>query len=119
MSTGTEHIDGEIRTSATINGRRITLDPVMEREPLAMPVRRVENSMPAGFRVDWLNGKSDDGVKIALTVGAGVGSPWMILRVDHPELGVIEEIVNVSDLTEVWVEAAIAAGATPKVGESA
>jgi hypothetical protein len=105
---------------AAVNGRRVTLDPVMEREPVPLPVRRVESALPTGFRVEWLtgNGIDDDGatVEFNLTVGAGFGSPWMVLTINHAEHGRIEEVVNIQDVVEAWVNAAVAAGATPKVG---
>lgn len=102
------------------NGRPLTLDPVLEREPLTVQPVRVESSLAAGFRVGWLDGEFDDhgggAGKFDLTAGPGVGSPYLVLTVEHETLGTIEEVVDIRTVVEAWVKAAIAAGATPEVG---
>lgn len=101
-----------------INGRRITLDPIMDREPLTLPVRRVENSLPAGLRMGWMSGgEEDDPYEVDLACGAGFGSPWLILSIRHKDLGPIDEVVDMREVVNAWVKAAIEAGASPKVGQ--
>lgn len=53
-------------------------------EPKPLPVVPVElifdpnvNALSAGFRVGWINGKSDK-CEIDLSCGAGVGTPFMV-----------------------------------------
>lgn len=98
---------------ASTNGRPMTLDPVMERESILLPVVRVESSMAAGWRMDWLSASTPEGVEITLTAGAGVGSPYLVLMITHPELGDIEEVVDMRVVVQDWVTAAISAGRTP------
>lgn len=113
-----DHTPGMINVTAAVNGRKVTLDSVIDRAPLQLPVRRVESSLAAGFRTDWLSGTASDSpdnvVEFRLTSGAGVGSPYMTLVIDHPTLGTIEEVVDMRDALQVWMKSAIAAGATPK-----
>ena len=113
-------MEGEIKVQAATNGRRITLDPIMERDPLTVEVRRVENSLPAGLRQPWISGTGDDhgggSVHFDLSCGAGVGSPYMILAVQPKGGERIEEVIDMRDVLNDWVKAAIAAGPDPKVG---
>jgi len=97
--------------------RKITLEPVIEREWLKFQPVRVESSIAAGFRVGWMDFENDEGLKFDVSCGAGVGSPWMILSVDHPDVGHIEEVVDIRAIVNEWVRAAIAAGPTPKIEE--
>lgn len=106
---------GEIGVTAVSAGRRLTLEPVMPVEAIEIRPRRVESSIEAGFRVDWLTASGDDAGDcdlIELTAGAGVGSKWMCLHVKHPELGTIDEVVDMSEFVQTWVKAALARGAT-------
>lgn len=102
-------------TKASTGGRRITLDPLMERAPLEVHPVRVESSLPAGLRVEWMSGGDNAGTEVDLTCGAGFGNPYLILVVKHPEHGTIEEIIDIGDLCSRWVQAAIDAGRTPVV----
>lgn len=99
-------------------GHRITLKDLLNREPHPMPVRRVENSAPAGFRFSFGTFELDiDGHHVTgdLASGAGVGNWFVMMSFEHPELGRVEEVISFKDAIEGWVQSAIAAGPTPKV----
>lgn len=101
-----------ITMTAEVNGHRLTLDPVMPLVPLDAKPRRVENSMPAGFRVMWLDGDSD-GYDIELLAGAGVGSPYLILVVRKNGEPFAEEIIDARTLVTDWLASVIEQGPTP------
>lgn len=100
-------------------GREITLDPIIEVKPLEFPRRRVESTVPAGFRVDWMSGTTEyDGqtYRFEMTAGAGVGSPYLTLKValvhPHGHPGPADEVIahEVADMGEVckaWVFAVL------------
>jgi len=115
-------IADELHVRAAVNGRRITLDPIMEREPLPLPVRRVENSIPCGFRMGWLDAEDDDPKspvqEITLTAGAGCGSPWLVLTITMRDGSRIAEVVNMADVVPDWVAAALAAGPSPEAHDA-
>lgn len=106
------------RVTASINGRRVTLDSVMPREPLPLPVRRVETTLPAGLRSNWIDGEEDDPNgpvgHFSLTAGAGVGSPWLILSITLRDGSTISEVVDMRTVVSTWIAAALAAGPTPE-----
>lgn len=110
---------GEVRTGGWVNGRQITTDDLLNREPLPLPVRRVENSMPCGLRMGWLDAEDTDPDSpvdsVTLTAGAGCGSPWMVLTIKMTDGSRIEEAVDMRDVVASWVAAAVAAGPTPEV----
>lgn len=114
----TERMEGEPRVAASSGGRQMTLDPVMDRQPLKVIPRRVESTIAAGFRVDWITGTgSQEGDEVDgfdLTCGAGVGGRYLILHVAMKDGTAIEEIVDMTQMVEQWVRAAVAAGPTPK-----
>lgn len=106
---------GEITTTAAVDGRRITLDPVLPLLPLDARPRRVENSLPAGFRIGWLRG--DDGeLAFEVTAGAGVGSKYLVLTVKEQATGNIyaEEVIDIAELTGRWLSNILNQGETPK-----
>jgi hypothetical protein len=115
-------MEGEITTEAHTDGRRITLDPIMPRYPLGLPVRRVESTLPCGFRVGWLAGESTDPDSeldsFDLTCGAGVGNGWLALTVQLTDGSTRYEVVDMREVAQAWIDAVLAAGPSPKVGES-
>lgn len=91
--------------------RRLTLDPVMERAPLTVQPVRVESSMPAGFRQEWLSGSYDqDGETRGFVLMSGVGSPYLILSVDLDDGREVEEIVDMREVLRTWIDSAREAG---------
>lgn len=95
----------EIRVTAHSGSRRLSLDPLAEHD-VVMHARKVESSIEAGFRVQWLSGESDD-VKAELCAGAGFGSPYMTLSLDIGDKHV-EEVVDMRDVLPRWVDAVVA-----------
>lgn len=71
--------DGEpIRVTASVGGRRLTLDPLAEHT-LPIQLREVESTIPCGFQIDWVSGeKGDEEYRVA--VGAGMGSEWATIH---------------------------------------
>ena len=101
------------------NERTITLDPLMEREPLPLPVRRVESTLPAGLRIGWFDGETADPdfpvESFSMTSGAGVGSSWLCLELKMKDGTTISEVVDMAAVALAWIDAAVAAGPTPEV----
>lgn len=96
---------------ASINGRRLTLDPITFVAPISLPRRRVESSLPCGLRVSWMAGDfrfEGSSYTFDLTCGAGVGSPWLILSVRSTDGESVEEIVDMGEVTKTWLEAIVA-----------
>ena len=88
-------------SQAAVNGRRITLGPVMERDPLTIQPVRVESAISAGFRIDWLSGEDEKGMTFNLACGAGVGSPYMTLTVKQDGIMVGQEIVDMREVMKL------------------
>lgn len=112
--------DDTIRTRAAVGGREITLDPVMEREPLLLPVRRVENTIPCGFRVNWFDGEHDleDGsgrIEYNVDSGAGCGSRWLTLVIKMPDGTYRYECADMAEFAQRWLQSVLDAGPTPEV----
>lgn len=94
----------EVTVAATSGGRRITLEPLAEGK-LEIDVKRVESSIPCGFRQEWISGEDkEEGLEFSLTSGAGVGSPYMVLKVN----GHGEEIVDMREVLPVWIDGLLA-----------
>lgn len=110
-------VENEPRVSASSGGRPVTLDPVMDRGPLRVIPRRVENTMAAGFRVEWISGtgaSEDSEVDgFSLTCGAGVGGRYLILDIAMKDGTARSEIIDMAKMLEDWVKAAVAAGPSP------
>jgi len=68
-------------TQEESSGRENTLDPI-ETIGTGLQVQRVDSTISCGFRVGWFSGETDDGHEYELTVGAGVGSQWLTMKVD-------------------------------------
>lgn len=94
-------------SETAVGGRRITLDAVLEPHDVVLKARRVESSLSAGFRMDWLSG-SADGVEVNLSCGAGCGSPYMVLSVSKDGDTVGEEIVDMRDVVQTWAASILA-----------
>lgn len=113
--------DGELVATASSGGRQITLDPLMEREALAVTPRRVESTIPCGFQINWFEGTgkhAETGVEVDfdLNAGAGMGSRWLTLSVKVPgEDGRRNECIDMQEFLGRWVDAVIEAGPTPEV----
>lgn len=83
---------------ASLGSRRLTLDPVAEHT-LAITLREVESSIPAGFQVEW--GTVDvDGDELWLGTGAGFGSGWATFRFRDKSY-----VISASDLVEQFLKA--------------
>jgi hypothetical protein len=112
--------DGEIGVTARLGGRLITLDPIMDREPIDLHVRRVESIIPCGLRSQWLSGTANDPdspmESFEMDAGAGLGSRYLTLTVHMKDGTVIQECVDMTALARLWVDTAIAAGPSPEVG---
>lgn len=93
-------------TDASVNGRRITLDPIEPMGEFEVPLkaRQVESSLPAGFRIGWVDGTVTQGAHpgeaFDLTVGAGVGSPWGIF-----DYRGVQIVFNVHSIVESMIAA--------------
>jgi hypothetical protein len=110
-----------MRVEASLGGRRLTLDNVLDGLlPLSVERRRVESSIPCGFQVEWMDGEfkhdGQEGWRLQLTAGAGFGSRWMVLTIRDPEGKTFaQEVVDISELLQPWVDDILAHGRTPKV----
>jgi hypothetical protein len=102
---------------ASIDGKSLTMDPVWPIIPLEVPARRVESTLPAGFRVGWVEADSNDPESswssFTLTAGAGVGSPWLLFTVTMRDGSARCEAVDMRDVLESWLNRVIEAGPTP------
>lgn len=110
-----------MRVEASLGGRRLTLDNVLEGlAPLELPRRRVESSIPCGFQVEWMTAEFEregkPGWTLSLTAGAGFGSRWMVLTVRDPDGKTFgQEVVDMGELLTPWVDDMLARGRTPEV----
>lgn len=103
----------------TGKSRAITMDPLLDREPLLVQPVRVESIIPAGFRQVWLTGEND-AVEIELASTAGLGGKWMTLLVKDKVTGArMEEAIDMSVVLQDWVDAALAAGPSPMWSDEA
>jgi hypothetical protein len=98
---------------ASINGRRLTLDPTIARDPLTVQPVRPENTLPCGLRMTWLDGETD-GVEFNLSYG--VASPYLMLHIEREGSPGIDEFIDIRPLVKEWVGTALAAGAGPADG---
>jgi len=57
------------------------------------------------LNTNWITGQSEDGTKIELTCGAGLGSSLMSLTVRKPDGRTVTEHVNVAKLLTAWATA--------------
>lgn len=71
-------MSGEIRVTADVGGRPLTLDPIRVI-PVELEVREVESTIPCGFQSVWGEGEVD-GQEFTLAVGAGFGSRWATIH---------------------------------------
>jgi len=98
---------GMVRTTAAVNGRAMTLDPLAQG-PLAVTAIRPESTLPCGLRQQWIDGtgEAEDGTPVTfdLTCGAGVGSPYLILSVE----GHGSEYVDMRDVMQGWIDGLLA-----------
>lgn len=69
----------EIRVTASVGGRPLTLDPIRTL-PLDIPLREVESLIPAGFQQVWGSGETADGEEFQIACGAGWGSRWLTIK---------------------------------------
>lgn len=80
---------------------------VLATSELTVAVETVEHTLHAGFRQEWTTAESD-GVHADLCVGAGLGSPYMVLTVEREGKTTIHETVDVRTFLPGWIDAAIA-----------
>lgn len=109
----------EIKVTADVGGRAITLDPILDTDPnIVIPVRRVESTIPCGFQqvfgevTTTLDGVGE--VNVTLTSGAGWGNRWMTLTVERDGETVANECLDVTDLVTAWLKRVERDGPTPK-----
>jgi hypothetical protein len=76
---------------------------VGDKVPAPLEFERVENSIFAGLRQEWVAGEDGLGVSFALTAGAGLGNPYMTLRVELPNGKVIYEVADVRSMVTTMV----------------
>lgn len=108
-------VENPIQVTGAVNGRRITLDPVLPVQPIPAEVRRVEMAIPAGFQVPWMDGTADnDGTPITydLTCGAGVGSRWIVLTV-HIGDERRTEVLDMAKFAQAWIAQVVEGAPTP------
>ena len=86
-----------IRVTASIGGRRITMDP-LRTFPLTHEIREVESLIPAGFRQMWVEGEGPEGIRLRVSSGAG-WSPWLTF-----EIGAREFAVDIRDVLSALVD---------------
>lgn len=71
---------------------------VGDKVPAPLTFERVESSIFAGLRQDWVSGENGRGVTFDLTCGAGLGSPYMTLAVHFPDGSTVHEVANVAPM---------------------
>jgi hypothetical protein len=106
----------EIRTKAWSDGRPITLDPFWTTVLTVKP-KRVENSLGAGLRVEWLSAEGSpdsEWESMHVSCGGGFGSPWLTMTVTMRDGTSRDEVLDGRTLVQSWFEAVLAGGATPK-----
>jgi hypothetical protein len=92
---------GEIRVEALSGGRKITLDPLEERD-LKVSARRVESTLAAGFKVGWVDGTLPDGRELEVCVGAGVGSEWLTAHIGDKQYAI--SVRAIIDALLAWAD---------------
>jgi hypothetical protein len=96
--------------NASTEGRRITLDPIMETPTeVKLPRRRVESLIAAGFRESMVNGDYGD---LEWDICMGMGG-HLTLMVKRGGSTIAEEIVDMRELVPAWLDAVVADGPTP------
>jgi hypothetical protein len=100
---------GEVAVSASIEGRQITLEPLIDTPAIEVQPRRVETTIPCGFQVHWGDGAATFAevgeVTFDISCGAGVGSRWLTLCVKDADGEVFAyECLDVNDLLKAWLD---------------
>lgn len=99
---------GEMAVQASVNGRRMTLDPVRSAH-LSIAAREVESTLPCGFRQGWVEGDvAATGKHFSLEAGAGVGSRWLTFTYDGRDF-----CMDVGDIVTALIGFADAADPAP------
>lgn len=97
--------------------RQITLDPLMEREPLTIQPVRPESTIGCGFRMAWFTGEGSGEqahiTEFSIDTGAGLGTSYLTLSVTLDDGSHIEEYIDMRPVVEAWIKAAVEAGPTP------
>lgn len=105
-------MSGEIRSEAAVQGRRITLDPIMENSTLEVQPVRVENLLPAGFRQEFLTGGNEEW-EFDLCTGVGNSYLMMSVRSKTDPKDVRDEIIDLRPMVQAWVSQVIGSGPSP------
>jgi hypothetical protein len=91
-----------------------TLEPLMEREPVALPVMRVVSALPCGIAFEYLKGNGDEASPVdSFDLEISLGTGWLMLTVAMKDGTSFVEVVDMKTVIQPWVDAAIAAGPTP------
>jgi hypothetical protein len=96
-----------VSCSAVSNGRQIMLDPLRMLN-LSVPARQVESILPCGLSMEWATGEHD-GSQFGVTVGAGLGSPWLTFCWRDKEY-----CVNVEDIIKAFFAEILKSESTTK-----
>ena len=66
----------------TATSENYSMDQVIQSFDIGLAIREVSvgSAITAGFRQSWVDGTTDEGERFDLTVGAGVGSRWGLLK---------------------------------------
>lgn len=100
--------DGEVR---------VTTSPGLARDAITtkhteVPTTWYRVNKPAifaGFQQEWINGSDDEtGVAFRFTVGAGVGSRYMMLVLTMPDGTRVEEYVDAAEMVSDRVRELVA-----------
>lgn len=110
QASGIVGASGAVAMTASVGGRRLTLDPVLPRAVLEVQPVRPESTIPCGFRTAYATGELGGRY---FEVSIGVGNPYIILRIDSgptDELGeqpAIDEFIDLSSVITEWVKTAV------------
>lgn len=101
-------MSGEIKVRAAVNGRPANReDTITSTTDVPLPVHRCDGApLFAGLRQHWLDGADPEtGATFAVAAGAGLGSKYITLTVEHPDHPTVYEVVDITDLVNLRVGA--------------
>jgi hypothetical protein len=97
-------------TTASSGGRSLGRDDITaSHTDVTVPFHRTDGTPPlfAGFRQNWFDGATADGVEYDLSAGAGFGSKYLTLQVRVGDV-TVHEYVDMAEVFEARIMAIIA-----------
>lgn len=101
-------MSGEISVRSSTNGRPTNREDITtSTTEVAIPVSRCSQApLFAGLQQHWLDGDDPEtGAAFTVAAGAGLGSKFITITVEHPDHPIVYEVVDITDLVNLRVGA--------------